>query len=253
MRGFSIVTALLLLAGAALANDIRTERVQFARGATSAVVEGHIAGHHGVDYRLRAAAGQTMQVTLDSRSTDVTFNIIAPGETDAAFHIGSIAGNRYEGRLPRDGDYRIRVHLSRAAAQQNRAVTYRIEIGVTGAPQAHPAAPAAGHDREPAAQRAGEGRFDATAEVPCADGVGQPTRPCPAGVARDPGGAATVVVTRPDGRKRAIFFQHGRPVAADVSQADGDRPFSATREGDLNLIRIGPERYEIPDAFPLGG
>jgi hypothetical protein len=43
----------------------------------------------------------------------------------------------------------------------------------------------------------------------------------------------------------------GIPVGADTSEADwGD--FSATREGDLNLIRVGEERYEIPDVAVLG-
>ena len=45
----------------------------------------------------------------------------------------------------------------------------------------------------------------------------------------------------------------GRPIGADINQADGYPEFRATREGDLNLIRIGDERYEIPDAVVLGG
>jgi hypothetical protein len=45
----------------------------------------------------------------------------------------------------------------------------------------------------------------------------------------------------------------GRPIGADASQADGYPEFRATKEGNLNLIRIGEERYEIPDAIVLGG
>jgi hypothetical protein len=67
-----------------------------------------------------------------------------------------------------------------------------------------------------------------------------------------PRGYATVVVTKPDGRTRAIFSRMGRPIGADTSQADPGK-FSAAREGDLHLIRIGGERYEIPDAAVLGG
>ena len=63
---------------------------------------------------------------------------------------------------------------------------------------------------------------------------------------------ATVVITKPDGRSRAIFFRNVIAIGADTSKADPGR-FSATREGDLNLIRIGNERYEIPDAVVLGG
>jgi hypothetical protein len=61
------------------------------------------------------------------------------------------------------------------------------------------------------------------------------------------------VIKKPDGRTRAIFFRMGRAIGADTSEADGDKPFRATREGDLNMIRVGDERYEIPDAVILGG
>jgi hypothetical protein len=103
------------------------------------------------------------------------------------------------------------------------------------------------------ALRAGQGQFDATGQVPCARHPGQPTGPCEFGVARAGGGYATVVVTHPDGRKRAIFFRMGIPIGADASEADGEAMFSARKEGDLHFIRVGHERYEIPDAAVLGG
>lgn len=102
------------------------------------------------------------------------------------------------------------------------------------------------------AYRAGQGDFDATGTIPCATSLGQPTSACEFGVARAGGGDATVVVTRHDGRSRAIFFRMGRAIGADTSEADPGG-FDATREGDLNLIRVGDERYEIPDAVVLGG
>lgn len=103
------------------------------------------------------------------------------------------------------------------------------------------------------ALRAGEGRFDATGKVPCAEAAGQPMTPCAFGVARAGGGDATVMITRPSGMNRAIFFRRGRPVGADTSQADGNLKLRATQESDLHLIRIGDERYEIPDAAVHGG
>jgi hypothetical protein len=103
------------------------------------------------------------------------------------------------------------------------------------------------------ALRAGQGKFDASGTVPCAQRAGQPTTQCKFGVARAGGGYATVVITRPDGRTRAIFFRMGIPVGADTSQADGYGELKAGKESDLNLIRVGNERYEIPDAVVLGG
>jgi hypothetical protein len=103
------------------------------------------------------------------------------------------------------------------------------------------------------ALRAGQGRFDATGPLSCAFATGQPMGQCEFGVARAGGGYATVVVRKPDGRTRAIFFRMGRPIGADVAESEGRRDFRATKEGDLHRIHLGPEQYEIPDAVVLGG
>jgi len=103
------------------------------------------------------------------------------------------------------------------------------------------------------ALRAGQGDFDATGTVPCAQATGQPMHDCPFGVARTGGGYATVAVTQPDGLERAIFFQLGIPIGASTSEADGYPAFKADKAGDLHRIHIGPERYEIPDSVVLGG
>jgi len=101
--------------------------------------------------------------------------------------------------------------------------------------------------------RAGQSDFDATGQIPCAQYPGQPMMECKFGVARAGGGYATVVIKKPDGRTRAIFFRMGKPIGADTSEADGYPEFRATKENDLHLIRLGNERYEIPDAVVLGG
>jgi heat shock protein HslJ len=103
------------------------------------------------------------------------------------------------------------------------------------------------------ALRAGQGEFDATGKIPCTQAVGQPMAQCEFGVARSGGGYATVVITRTDGRTRVVFFRMGRAIGADTSEADGAPEFSATKENDLHFIRLGGERYEIPDAAVLGG
>jgi hypothetical protein len=103
------------------------------------------------------------------------------------------------------------------------------------------------------ALRAGQGKFDATGKIPCAQFNGQPMTECQFGVARAGGGYATVAISKPDGGTRTIFFRIGRPIGADTSEADGYPKFSATKENDLHLIRMGTERYEIPDAAILGG
>jgi heat shock protein HslJ len=103
------------------------------------------------------------------------------------------------------------------------------------------------------ALRAGEGRFDASGPLPCAFAAGQAMGQCEFGVARAGGGYATVVVKKPNGRTRAIYFRMGRPIGADVSESEGRLEFSATKKNGVHRIRIGGERYEVPDAVILGG
>jgi uncharacterized protein YraI len=103
------------------------------------------------------------------------------------------------------------------------------------------------------AYRAGQGDFDAQGKIPCARYRGQPMTQCDFRVARGPGGEATVVVTKSDGVMRALFFEGGDFLSADTSQADGYPETSATKEADLFMIRVGDERYEIPDAVVFGG
>ncbi|MCB1984407.1 MAG: hypothetical protein H6936_14070 [Burkholderiales bacterium] len=100
---------------------------------------------------------------------------------------------------------------------------------------------------------AGQGEFDATGNVPCVLAIGQPMIQSEFGAARAGGGYAAVVIKKPGGRTRAIFFRMGLPISADTSEADGYPEFRATKENDLHLIRVGDERYEIPDAVILGG
>lgn len=126
------------------------------------------------------------------------------------------------------------------------------EILSFAAPARHSTKPTTGH-RASSSERAGQGQFDARGPVRCAERPGQPMRQCQAAVARDPGGTATIVITRPDGRKRFIFFKNGNPVSADLSQADGNMKFRGSKGGDVYYIEAGNERYEIVEAFIFGG
>lgn len=67
------------------------------------------------------------------------------------------------------------------------------------------------------------------------------------------GGYATVVITKLDGMKRAVFFRMGKAIGADTSQADGYPEFHLIKESDWNLIYVGNKFYKIPDAVIFGG
>ncbi len=127
----ALVAAVLVCSTATTAiarDDIRTERVRFSKGANSAVVESSIKGYQVVDYVLGAREGQYMNVSMATRHTSTYFNILAPGENEVAMFNGSLGQNQYEGILPRDGDYKIRVYMMRSAARRNEVAKYRLEM-----------------------------------------------------------------------------------------------------------------------------
>jgi hypothetical protein len=89
---------------------------------------------------------------------------------------------------------------------------------------------------------------DATGEIPCARYVGQPMTRCEVSVVRGGANKADVTVTWPDGGTRVISFYAGQPAGSN-SRSD----FRFTREGTLNMIRVGvSERFEITDQLALG-
>ena len=87
-----------------------------------------------------------------------------------------------------------------------------------------------------------------TGDIPCARYVGEPMTHCAVKVVRGKDGKADITVTWPDGGTRLISFNAGKPAGSD-SRAD----FRFTREGTLNMIRVGvSERFEITDDLAFG-
>jgi hypothetical protein len=116
-----ILLAALLVSTSAPAGT-HTERVHFAKGANSATIEGRIQGDMTIDYVLGARKGQSMNVSMATDNGANYFNIIAPGKENEAMFVGSSSGNQFEGRLPANGDYKVRVYLMRSAAREGRGM-----------------------------------------------------------------------------------------------------------------------------------
>jgi hypothetical protein len=257
MRAFlSCILAVLTLAAVPsfAQPDIVKHPVQFAKGKSSATLKGSLTGNQTVDYTLRAAAGQMMTVNLSGGSS-VNFNLLPPGSTGEALFVGSRDGTRSTTQLPASGEYTIRVYQMGHAKSSGQRSSFRLDVAVAGGATKAAASPSAADDDKlvEASARASERKFDATGKIPCAQHKGQPMGQCDFGVARAGGGTAAVAITWPDGRTRVVFFKAGKAIAADLSQADGDMSFSATKDADLYLIRAGTERYEIPEAAIYGG
>lgn len=238
--------ACFLAAAPATAEDIRQEEVRFGKGESGAQIAGSIKGRESVSYLLGAREGQRMTVSLSSPNTSAYFNVYAPGRGpgDEALAVGDSIGpmmtdiNRFDGLLPETGQYTISVYLYRNAARDGQKADYTLDVAID-----------AGGAQLPGEEAAGR----ATGEIPCAQEPGQPMRGCAFEVVREGGGTAAVTVTLPDGRSRIIFFEAGKPLYSNASEADGGDRFAATKNDDLNVISIGDERYEIPDAVASGG
>lgn len=152
----------LLLAVQAVASDgIRKEAVKFAAGKSSASLHGQIRGDQTVDYQLVARAGQAMTVDFQPSNASAYYNVLPPGSEEAIF-IGSTEGNHFEGKLPADGAYTIRVFLMRSAARRNETAKYELKVSILGGAAAAPAAPAAAANLGSPSGTAGSGPFDQT-------------------------------------------------------------------------------------------
>jgi hypothetical protein len=237
----------LALAGAVPAADgppsPRKERVTFAKGASSATVQGTLKGGNDVDYLVRAAAGQTLEVKLQGTNSQNDFNVLPPGSANVAMFVSSVSGTRsWSGILPADGDYAIRVYLGRAAARRNESSKYTLTVAVTG--KALPPLSAA-RDAKVAGTT-----YHATGKVACTLPYQADVKSCDAGVVRRGNdGTATFEAIGSMGGQRRVLFVQGKPVAADTMD-----PVTATRQGDVTIMKVGDdERYDIPDAFLNGG
>jgi uncharacterized membrane protein len=102
-----------------IAQQSRTQRIRFARGASSAVVEDAVVRGTRDIYLLSARAGQKMTVSITSVEKNAVFDIIAPNQK----MIKQEATN-WSAKLPTNGEYRIVVGGTRGNA------TYKLRVEI---------------------------------------------------------------------------------------------------------------------------
>ena len=237
MKPAATLLIALALATTAPAIAQQSSPITFARGASSATVAGTIRGREYRDYTVRAAAGQRMRVTMNTRSGSAYFNVMPPGSDGFAVFVGSSSGYTYDGLLDRGGPWTIRVYQMRNAGRRGAVANYRLNVAVTG----RPAAP-----RPYDAQVPGTG-YNATAPIDCRIGINAPMRRCEAGVRRLGNGNAVVEITTGPGSLRRIEFRDGLPVSSNIG------PVQASKGGDMFFVNIGGEMYRIPEILLTGG
>ena len=220
----------------------RQERVAFANGASSATIKGQMKGDADVDYVVRAAAGQTLSVTLKGSNRSNYFNVLPPGSADVAMYVGQ-DGGPYTGMLPADGDYKVRVYLMRSAARRNEVSNYELTVAVTG--QALAPIPASQDALLPGTPYHASGSITC---LPMPYGDTKPQR-CEAFVVRRGAGGTATVEIPSKGFTRRILFVQGKPVASDSAEK-----MAVTRKGDVTTVKFeSGEYYEIVDAMIFGG
>lgn len=245
--GLAAATMILFLAqsaaGAAAADaGIRQEKVQFAKGASSAVIKGQLKGDAMVDYVVRAAAGQTLSVKLQETNPQNYFNVLPPDSSGSAMFVGD-TGEDYSGALPADGDYVVRVYLMRPAARRGEGSNYTLTVGVNGKVLAPTAA--SSDALIPGTS------YHAAAKIKCVPAFESTPRECDAFVVRR-GFDGTATVDIPGSvEKRSILFVKGKPTASNARSMD---TLASEHRGDVTIVKLGEsERYEIPDALITGG
>jgi hypothetical protein len=220
----------------------RQERVTFAKGASSATIKGQLKGDADIDYVIRAAAGQTLNVSLKVSNRSNYFNVLPPGSADVAMYVAQ-TGEPYSAMLPADGDYTVRVYLVRAAARRNEVSNYELTISVTG--QALAPLPGSKDAKLPGTP------FHASGPVTCLPmpyGDAKPQQCEGFVVRRGHDGTATVEI-RSQSITRRILFVKGKPAASDSAEK-----MTVSRKGDVTVVKFeSGEFYEIVDAMIFGG
>ena len=234
-----IVAGFAVLAAAAPAfaePEIRHEQVQFQKGTSGATVKGSIKGRQVIDYRVRAVAGQNMDVTLKASKTSAYFNVLATDDTP--LFVGSVSGNQFSGLLPKDGEYTIRVYLMGNAASSNQSADFTLDIDITSRP-----ASAAKGSTPPA-------KYDASGKIRCSEDKETLDRQCDFRVVRHfaTRSAQIWIAYGPDSRTRVLHYADKK-----FTTDDGAR-ISALRQNENWRLGIGgQEFYLIPDALIHGG
>ncbi len=122
IRTFYWSIVLCVVATCVLAQQGTTQRVRFARGETSATVEGAVVRGTRDRYLIQARRGQMITVRLSSLESNAVFDLYAPGGKPRLNTMDDTT--IWGGKLPASGDYTISVGPTRGNA------TYTLEVTV---------------------------------------------------------------------------------------------------------------------------
>ncbi len=103
-------------------------------------------------------------------------------------------------------------------------------------------------DAMSAVKRAKAGEVDATAEISCAQEVGQALGFCTAKVTRDGEGVAVIVTFR-NGFSRILTFEAGAFLRGNTTMSGVGTDTEWTLEDGMYRIRVDDQRFDIPETL----
>jgi hypothetical protein len=240
---FAFLAILAIAAAPALAVvDLQRENVEFQPGKNSVSIKAKIRGDRTVDYRVRVTTGQNLLVTLKASNRMTYFNVLPPDDETALF-VGSSSGDRYSGKLDRDGEYTVRVYLMRAAARRKESTSYTLTIALADVAA----------DKSASSVALGPLKYDASGNVKCSAGTASLDRQCGFRVVRDRAvGSAEIWIVNPvsakETRFRVLYYADRKFTSNDKSD------LAWQRQDDNWWVSVnGKEFYLIPDALIFGG
>jgi len=110
---------------AIVAQQSRTQRIQFAPGKTTATIETAVIRGTRDIYLLGARQGQRMSITLSSLEKNAVFDLLTPANPAGQRRPLKQGGVFWHGRLPQTGDYQLVVGSTRGNAAYRLQITIR--------------------------------------------------------------------------------------------------------------------------------
>lgn len=236
MKKTSFFLTLAILPALVFAQANQTKKVSFPAGKSSAYMSGTVKGYQTIDYTVTGNSGQTMAVSLNSKSTAIYFNVLPP-DGDAMYIGESDGTNKFSGSLSQSGVYKIRVFLVRSAARRNESANFGLNVSLSGSN-----APRQGDAKVPGT------KYNATGKIDVAlGGAAKGSSTATFGVVRYANGSAKIDVSVKGLIPRKLVFSQGKWSCADNS-------VTSKHVGDeWEVILNDYEHYFIPVAVITGG
>lgn len=107
------------------------ERMVLKEGANQWYIESEIKGFHVKDYRFSANKGQKMTIRLNSDDPYTRFGMFLQRDETTLNSMKIFKGKKeWEGKVPRDGEYRIRVYLKKKEAKKEHTSHYSLFVEI---------------------------------------------------------------------------------------------------------------------------